>query len=496
VISATSLINRAMNLRLRRQEKRGAPTAAASPRLLRAATAEYRERQEQVFGLAREAADQIIEQAVTLPADLPPAFVEWLRGCFLPYQLRWIVDGTDFGLALKGRQLGYTDATAARCLVRAYLLRRPQIVLSAAQRNADELLEAVRKHAEFIAAIGMPEVGQLWPDKASEVGWRRRGSVTALASNPRTARSFHGDVYLDEFAYHADPEAIWRASAPMATRGDWGLRVISTPAGAQGPFYDLCSDPPDGWSFHRVSLDDAEREGLRVDRSKLLKLVGGDERAFAEAYLLEFLDANLQFIPTAMADRALHWEGSLPDLTGAEIYAGLDVGRTQDLTALLIVAVVGQVAWVLAVLTCKRTAFKAQKRMIRDARATFAWHTLHVDETGLGKQLAEELEEDFGSEVVRVTFTNDTKADMATRTLRWLRDTRVRFPKGAPGKALHAETIAVRRKITGSGNVVYEVPRTAKGHGDRFWALALALKGAGEPMPPRELGVEPVLAVA
>jgi phage FluMu gp28-like protein len=55
---------------------------------------------------------------------------------------------------------------------------------------------------------------------------------------------------------------------------------------------------------------------------------------------------------------------------------------------------------------------------------------------------------------------------------------------------------ALRRIVTPSGNVTYEVPRTAAGHGDRFWGLGLALIGAGAPAPVRETGTRPRLAVA
>jgi phage FluMu gp28-like protein len=187
----------------------------------------------------------------------------------------------------------------------------------------------------------------------------------------------------------------------------------------------------------------------------------------------------------------------MPELAGAEIHAGLDVGRTKDLTALVVVAVVRGVAWVLAVITCKRTKFRRQREILREARELFQWRTLHVDQTGIGAQLAEELVQLWGDhEVKPLTFTNASKEDLATRTLRWMRDGRVRFPKNAEGRLLHQDTVALRRVITPAGNVVFEGPRTANGHLDRLWALALALKGAGEPPEPRGLGETPLLAIA
>jgi phage FluMu gp28-like protein len=168
----------------------------------------------------------------------------WLRGTFLRYQLKWILDDSLVASILKGRQLGLTDASAARCILGGFRDGRPQIVLSAAQANANLLLDAVRTHCRFLAKIGLPEAEDFAVDNSEEIRWRSGGSVIALAANPRTARSFHGDLTLDEFAYHQDAEGIWAAAAPMTTRGDWKVRVVSTPNGAQGLFYEWCKSPP------------------------------------------------------------------------------------------------------------------------------------------------------------------------------------------------------------------------------------------------------------
>lgn len=419
-----------------------------------------------------------------------------MRGTFLPYQLRWAIEPRRFALALKGRQLGFTDATAAGCILGGFRDRRPQIVLSAAQKNADELIEAVRTHCEFLAKIGLPEAADFAVDNTEELRWRSGGSVRALAANPRTARSFHGDLWLDEFAYHQDALALWAAASPMATRGDWRIRAFSTPNGATGLFYDWCQSPPAGWGFHRVSLDDAERDGLRVDREALLSLCNGDERLFGEAYLCKFLDAELQYLPGELVLPARDWIGTAPDLSRAPIFAGLDVGRHQDLTVLTPGALERNIAWIIATLTAKRTAFKAQRKLIFDAHERLGFERLCVDKTGLGEQLTEELAEAFGSEVVEgIGFTADVKADLATRVFRWLRAGRVRFSRDQAGRDLAEECVALRRKVTASGNIVYESPRTSKGHGDRFWSFALLLRAMDRTPTARGVGDEPLFAV-
>ena len=425
------------------------------------------------------------------------AFDLWLDRAFLPYHREWIGDPSPFALAVKARQVAFSSASAGGCVFWGLGSGRPQLVLSASQGLSDEVLSKARAHCELLAACGHRGAMDFAVDSATEIAWKSGGRIVALPANPRTARSFAGDVWLDEYAYHQDPEAIRDGAFAMASTGDYRVRVFSTPNGAQGQFYDWVTAPPKGWSLHRVPIDKAVAQGFRVDVAKLWQLCGGDERVFAQWYRCRFLDANLQYVPSAMANRAINWAGSMPSLAGAEFHAGLDVGREHDLTALVIVAVVRRVAWVVATLTCRRTDFETQKRMVRDARDAFRWSTLHVDKTGIGTQMSEEMVKEWGDEEVReVSFTNESKADLATRALRWLRDDAVRFTKDADGKALHGETVAVRRKVTASNNITYSVPRSAAGHGDRWWALCLALKGAGEPPLVRGMGQEPLLQVA
>lgn len=436
----------------------------------------------------------------------------WLKHNFLPYQTRWILGEARFELTVKGRQLGITDAAAARCVLRGRYYKRPQIVLSASQDNANELIAAARRHSVFLSRTGDPGAARFSIDNTECLAWEGGGSITARASNTRTARSSHGDLYLDEFAYQLDSEAIWAAAAPMATRSDWSVRVWSTPNGATGQFYEWCESPPPGWAFSRIALDDACADGLAVDRSHLLALVGGDERIFAEAYQCQFLDANLQYLPSALI-KGTEWSVP-PDLDGpsVRILAGLDVGRHVDLTALTIVALVDEhidsvvngrrqrktttYAYLLAVLTCKRTAFKQQYALVDAAREAFKWERLFIDRTGLGEAVSEEFTEKYGAhEVVAVAFTEQSKADMATSLFRWMNEGRLRIVcEASEAREVRADMNALRRVVTKSGNVTYEVPKSKRGHGDRLWSLAMPLRAALEPVPFRGMGQTPVTA--
>ena len=143
-----------------------------------------------------------------MAANATAILTTWLRNCFLPYQLKWTLEPKRFALSVKGRQIGFTDATAAGCILGGFRDRRPQIVISASQKNANELLTAVKNHCAFLAGIGLKAATDYTVCNTEMVSWRSGGSVMALAASPRTSRSFHGELWLDEFAYHQDAEGL------------------------------------------------------------------------------------------------------------------------------------------------------------------------------------------------------------------------------------------------------------------------------------------------
>jgi len=420
--------------------------------------------------------------------------LQWWRGTLYPYQIQWITEPSRFALCVKSRQIGFSHATAAGAVLGALIHRRPQVILSASEDLSAEVLDKAKRHAEVLAAFGYPGANRLVVDNATEVAWKDGGRIVALPASPRTARSFTGDVWLDEFAYHLDPKKIRDAAFPIALRGDWRVRVFSTPNGATGLFYDMASRLGRGWVRHEVTLDDAVSEGVPVDREAAYTLASHDERVIDQWYRCKFLDVDLQYYPTAWLERARAWAGSLDSIEGASLHAGFDVGRTRDLSVLVVIALVGRFAYVLGVHTFKRTKFSEQRKALAKLRSAYDWESLHVDATGLGSQLAEELVEAWGEdEVTAVKFTPESKESLITGAFRWLSSNALRLPKDETGAELSREGQTIRRVISAAGNVQYVAPSGEGGHADRWTALCLALKGAGEPRPTRGVSASPLV---
>lgn len=177
------------------------------------------------------------------------------------YQKRWVNDDSRFAIAMFARQCGKTFTSSLQivldCLkAEAVGQRRRWVILSRGERQAKEAMnEGVKVHLRAMSA-GFKELDYDWDAniRALEVELPGGSKITALPANPDTARGFSANVLLDEFAFHQDSRAIWKALFPVISKPGLKLRVISTPNGKGNKFYELMSGENDGWSRHVTDI--------------------------------------------------------------------------------------------------------------------------------------------------------------------------------------------------------------------------------------------------
>ncbi|MGI9117204.1 MAG: hypothetical protein ACR2JV_06180 [Gaiellales bacterium] len=423
-------------------------------------------------------------------ATLPPAefaaLNSWLS-CFYPYQLRWLLDWGRFALLLKARQLGASHTVAGDGVLWGAFLGETTTVISVGEREALEVLDKAERHARVLERLG-----SRWARatrKGQELRFVDGGRVVAL---PATSggRSYSGNVILDEFAYQQRPDDVWDGAAAVVLHG-YKLRVISTPNGVGNLFHKLWTDPKahEGYSRHRVTIDEARADGLPIDDAECWKMSRGDPRVYDQLFRCAFLDNDAQYIPSAEITACSSSDLYVHD---GDCYAGLDIGRTNDLTVLVVVKVDADgVRVVQRVESRKRTSQGDLDDMVERAFADYGVRRLCVDATGIGAFPAEAMQRRYGRRRVEpVVFTLASKEDLATGLSTAFFDRSVRLPatdaalRGAePGTAdmLRDDLCSIRRIVTSAGNVRYDAPHTDAGHADRAWALALALHACRTP---------------
>lgn len=451
-----------------------------------------------------------------------------------PYQQRWIEDKSRFRISDKARQIGMSFVISMEGALVARASRRPQIYLSRGERQSKMLAEkatAVVKALDIAASE--PVEGELvWgSDKEArclqlEIQFPNGNKMHFLPAKPETARSYSGDVYLDEFAFHADAQKIYAALYPTITRG-YRISIVSTPFGQIGKYYEFAKsaglvkgytrDPYSPWSAHYADVYLAVMEGLADDHNpdptmrihplieeeiregfskrnyhpspKQLRFVcelragADDPDLWPQEFECEFISSSQNYIPIELildAERGDIGTEDLPDFPiGGRVFMGVDVGRKKHRTVLWVQEEVEDLLITCAVTVLDKQPFQDQYRVISEYMEKLNVYKCCVDATGMGGQIAEQLEQDFPGRAEPILFTLQSKDQLASLMKRTFEEHRYRIPSSP---IIRADINGIKRGVTKAGNLIFSAEETKEGHSDRAWALALSTLAADQPV--------------
>ena len=413
----------------------------------------------------------------------------------MPYQQRWVRDGSRFKIGMWSRQTGKSFATAAESVFDC--IEKPNVrwvVLSAGERQALEWMEKAKfwvdafkklRHLDepvFSEALNAVDASL----SKADVRFANGSRITAIPANPATARGYSCNLILDEFAIHENPFEIWAAIIPSINSphgGEKRVRIVSTPKGRGNKFADLW-EHNDAYSKHKETIEDAVREGLKVDIEQMRAAVDDDD-IWAQEFMCEFIDNTSVLLPYEMIGKCESNE--IADDEKSPLYVGMDVGRSHDLSVIVTAVKLGDVLAVKSVDELKKMPFADQLQILvgkcRDNRV----RGVRIDSTGIGAMLAEEATKQIGSVCQGVQFTVASKGEMYGLLRRRFEERSIRIPVA---RELREDLHAVQRLVSTGGNVTYAAPRNADGHSDRAAALALCCLAAKElpSIPPFSAG--------
>ena len=403
----------------------------------------------------------------------------------MPYQQRWVRDAARFKIGMWSRQTGKSFATAAEAVFDC--IEKPNVrwvVLSAGERQALEWMEKAKfwvdafkklRHLDepvFSEALNAVDASL----SKADVRFANGSRITAIPANPATARGYSCNLILDEFAIHENPFEIWAAIIPAINSphgGEKRVRIVSTPKGRGNKFADLW-EHNETYSKHKETIEDAVREGLKVDIEQMRAAVDDDD-IWAQEFMCEFIDNTSVLLPYEMIGKCESNE--IADDEKSPLYVGMDVGRSHDLTVIVTAVKLGDVLAIKSVDELKKMPFADQLQILvgkcRDNRV----RGVRIDSTGIGAMLAEEATKQIGSVCQGVQFTVASKGEMYGLLRRRFEERSIRIPVA---RELREDLHAVQRLVSTGGNVTYAAPRNADGHSDRAAALALCCLAAKE----------------
>ena len=436
---------------------------------------------------------------------------------FLPFQEAWIRDRSRIKLIEKSRQIGLSWSTAYD-IVREHAKDTARLDAWVSSRDdiqARLFLEDCKKFSEILHTAA-EDLGAeiLWTDdkKNAITSYVLRFAnglrIHSMSSNPDAQAGKRGTRLLDEFALHKESRNLYSIAYHGVT---WGgqIAIVSTHRWSHNYFNELVVEArekgnPKKISLHRVTLQDALEQGFlyklqsklpvdderqemdEADYFNFIRNGCADEESFLQECMCVPADDNSAFLsydqiaaceyeqnPANLSD----WS-DLSDLADCKsLYAGVDVGRKNDLTVIWLNELAGDRHLTRRVIVLKNEKFSRQEEILYSVLALPGLRRCCIDATGIGMQLAERAGDQFGKyRVEGVNFSAPVKEELAYPLKAAFEDLNLRIPFD---KFVRADLRAIKKEMTAAGNIRFSADRSENGHSDRFWALALALHAKG-----------------
>ena len=132
-------------------------------------------------------------------------------------------------------------------------------------------------------------------------------------------------------------------------------------------FYDLIQNADQDWYVQRTTIEDAVKDGLKVDVDGLRKFVG-DVDVFNQEYMCVFSKEFGSFIDTDIID----FVDEIPNQQGG-YYLGGDIGRKHDRTALTVLKAIKDKAYLENVITLSKCEYSQQTQVVKDLNSKYGF---------------------------------------------------------------------------------------------------------------------------
>ncbi|HDS8279396.1 TPA: terminase family protein, partial [Klebsiella variicola] len=423
------------------------------------------------------------------------------------YQRHWWEAGIKHRIrnVLKSRQIGATYYFAREALMDALITGRNQIFLSASKAQAHVFKQYI---IEFAKEVDVELKGDpmVLPNGAT---------LYFLGTNARTAQSYHGNLYLDEYFWIPKFQELRKVASGMALHKKWRQTYFSTPSSlthSAYPFWSgalfnrgrakadrvdidlthsalaaglLCAD---GQFRQIVTVEDAVRGGCNLfDLDQLRLEYSPDE--YQNLLMCEFIDDLASVFPLAdlqacMVDSWEVWEDfqalALRPFGWREVWIGYDPAKgTQngDSAGCVVIApptVPGGKFRILERHQWRGMDFRAQAEAIRKLTQQYNVTYIGIDSTGVGHGVYENVKGFFPA-VREFVYNPNVKNALVLKAYDIISHRRLEFDAGHTDIA--QSFMAIRRATTASGNrPTYEASRSEEAsHADLAWATMHAL---------------------
>jgi uncharacterized protein YjcR len=434
---------------------------------------------------------------------------ERIREAFLDslfdYQKVWFRQGHQRTRnILKSRQIGATWYFAREALDDAIGTGRNQIFLSASKAQAHVFRQYICQFAREAADVELTGEPIILPNEAI---------LYFLGTNARTAQSYHGNFYFDEYFWVGGFQQLNKVASGMAMHKKWRKTYFSTPSSMGHAAYPFWSGDhanrgrakvdhlhldvthkalaggrlgDDGQWRQIVTVEDAVAGGCDLfDLDELRREYSPEE--YANLLMCQFIDDTASVFKFADVERCMvdswdEWHDDFKPFAARPfgfkpVWVGYDPALSGDSAGLIVLAppaVPGGKFRVLHKEQWRGIDFEAQAEAIRRVTQSFSVEYMAIDTTGIGQGVYQ-IVKTFYPHVVALNYSPEVKGRLVLKGLSVVGKGRLEFDRGWTDLA-HS-FMAIRKTVTASGKkVTYEASRSEEtGHADLAWACLHAL---------------------
>ncbi|HHR6120106.1 TPA: terminase ATPase subunit family protein [Providencia alcalifaciens] len=432
---------------------------------------------------------------------------EIFRQNMFGYQKVWYSAGHKHRIRniLKSRQIGATYFFAREAFMDALTTGRNQIFLSASKAQAHVFKGYIIDMAREVDV----------DLKGDPIVLPNGATLYFLGTNARTAQSYHGNLYLDEYFWIPKFQELRKVASGMAMHKKWRQTYFSTPSSLTHSAYPFWSGKlfnrgrrkaehvdvdvshqalvhgmvcADGQWRQIVTVEDAIRGGCDLFEIEQLSLEYSPDE-FENLLMCEFVDDiasifNLQLMQKCMVDSWEVWNDVQPLMVRPYAYHPVWIGydpakgtQNGDSAGCVVVAPplrAGDKFRILEHHQWRGMDFRAQANAIKELTERYNVQYIGIDSTGIGHGVLQNVR-DFFPAAKEFVYNPALKNALVLKAYDVISHDRLEYDAGC--NDITQSFMAIRRATTASGNrPTYEADRSEEAsHADLAWATMHAL---------------------
>lgn len=395
------------------------------------------------------------------------------------YQEQLLNDSAKRIIACMGRQTGKTTTIATKAIHYAYAHKNTTaLIISPSLRQSmimfDKILTFMHSNPYLRRSIVR---------KTRTIIQLTTGStIIALPCSEHLLRGYSAQLVILDEASFIPENIITEIVYPMLSTTNGTAILLSTPWDKNHFFYKAFLNPQ--YSTHKIPSS----ENPLIPQTFLKEMEQNmTTEAYKREYLAEFTEAASSYFPQELIRKCIenaqqinlepftNLEQQIPK---AQYFAGLDLGKLQDHSALIIIQKENDTLK----LVYKHefpleTNYTEVISTTNRANQQFHLQKLLVDQSGIGEPILEQLQQQ-GITVEGETLSQDTKAEILTNLKLTMEQNHLAIPYDR-----HLCEQINDQQYTYSKNSKLTFTHTQGTHDDQLWALALAIYATRNTQP-------------